>query len=65
MSSPVVDLEGADRALLVREIKRRRVSAILRTEDPTVAREAMYAAVRGGFDLIEFTLSIPGALGLV
>lgn len=64
-TSAVVDLRAADRVRLAQEIKHRRVSAILRTEDPAVARQAMQAAVRGGFDLIEFTLSIPGALGLV
>lgn len=40
-------------------------SAILRTDDTENARLAMEAAVRGGFRIIEFTLSIPGALELV
>ncbi len=47
------------------QIKLRRVSAILRTDDPSVAREAMKAAVAGGFRMVEFTLTIPGALELV
>lgn len=39
--------------------------AILRTDDQAKARDAMEAAVRGGFCFIEFTLSIPGALDLI
>lgn len=42
-----------------------RASAILRTADPDFARTAMDAAVRGGFRVIEFTLTIPEALDLV
>lgn len=42
-----------------------RASAILRTSDPGLAREAMRAAVRGGFRVVEFTLSIPGAVELI
>jgi Entner-Doudoroff aldolase len=42
-----------------------RASAILRTSDEAAARAAMEAAVRGGFRVIEFTLGIPNALGLV
>lgn len=40
-------------------------SAILRTSDTALAREAMHAAIRGGFKVIEFTLSIPNALELI
>ena len=40
-----------------------RASAILRTNDEAVARNAMSAAVRGG--IIEFTMSIPNAAGLI
>jgi 2-dehydro-3-deoxyphosphogluconate aldolase/(4S)-4-hydroxy-2-oxoglutarate aldolase len=40
-------------------------SAILRTPDTDLAREAMNAAVRGGFRVIEFTLSIPDAYSLI
>ena len=46
-------------------IEAARVSAILRTPDTDRAARAMEAAVRGGFRMIEFTLSIPGALELV
>lgn len=42
-----------------------RASAILRTSDRQLARNAMNAAVRGGFRVIEFTLSIPGAVELI
>ena len=42
-----------------------RASAILRTSDTDAARAAMDAAVRGGFVVIEFTLSIPGAFDLI
>ena len=49
----------------VRTIKRERVSAIIRTKDQALADEAMQAVVDGGFKLIEFTLTTPGALELV
>jgi Entner-Doudoroff aldolase len=49
----------------VREIGHRRVGAILRTPDREAARRAMQAAVAGGFRMVEFTLTIPGALELV
>lgn len=42
-----------------------RASAILRTDDQDAARKAMEAAVRGGFTVIEFTLTIPGAMQLI
>jgi Entner-Doudoroff aldolase len=42
-----------------------RASAILRTSDETKAAAAMDAAIRGGFRVVEFTLSIPNALGLI
>lgn len=46
-------------------IERERVSAIIRTQDQQLAHDAMQAAVDGGFRLIEFTLTTPGALELV
>src|SRR5262245_24386163 len=46
-------------------ILRRRVSAIIRTDDEQLARLAMRAAVAGGFRVVEFTLTTPGALRLV
>ena len=37
----------------------------MRTKENAVAREAMNAAVRGGFKVIEFTLTIPGVYELI
>ncbi len=42
-----------------------RCSAILRTNDAARARHAMGAAVRAGFRICEFTLTVPDALSLV
>src|SRR5712692_10342361 len=42
-----------------------RASAILRCPARETAVLAMEAAVRGGFRIVEFTLTIPGALDLV
>ncbi|MEM9453975.1 MAG: bifunctional 4-hydroxy-2-oxoglutarate aldolase/2-dehydro-3-deoxy-phosphogluconate aldolase [Myxococcota bacterium] len=42
-----------------------RITAILRTTDEALARDAMEAAVRGGMRLVEFTLTTPGALSLI
>lgn len=44
---------------------RLKASAILRTDDQEKAALAMEAAVRGGFRIIEFTLTVPGAYELV
>ncbi len=49
----------------VEAIQRKRVSAIIRTTDRELASDAMHAAVEGGFRLIEFTLTTPGALSLI
>jgi len=46
-------------------IERERISAIIRTHDKHTAREAMRAAVDGGFRMVEFTLTTPGAMELV
>ena len=43
----------------------RKISAIVRTDDQSVAEQAMAAAVEGGFRVIEFTLNTPGALELI
>ena len=43
----------------------RKISAIVRTDEQSVAEQAMAAAVEGGFRIIEFTLSTPGALELI
>lgn len=42
-----------------------KASAILRTSDTDKARQAMLAAVRGGFRIIEFTMSIPNVTELI
>ena len=47
------------------EILTRKISAIIRTRDQTQASEAMHAVVRGGFRLVEFTMTTPGALELI
>jgi len=44
---------------------REKASAILRTDDQEKAALAMDAAIRGGFRIIEFTLTIPGVFDLV
>ena len=43
----------------------RKISAIVRTDDQSVAEQAMAVAVEGGFRVIEFTLNTPGALELI
>lgn len=46
-------------------LKERRISAIIRTSDRDLARDAMQAVVDGGIRAVEFTLTTPGALELV
>ena len=46
-------------------LKNHRASAILRTSCAEAARPAMEAAVDGGFRIVEFTLTTPGALELI
>lgn len=53
------------RAETLQEMQRHRVSAIIRTHDQQQAADAMTAAVEGGFRLVEFTLTTPGALELI
>ena len=50
---------------LVEYMGRAKASAILRTNDQEKAAKAMQAAIRGGFKVIEFTLTIPGVFDLV
>ncbi len=50
---------------IVDRIESLRVGAIIRTDDQDLARQAMLAAVRGGFRMVEFTLTTPGALELI
>lgn len=56
---------ASTRETIVNRIGEATVSAILRTDDRRVAERAMHAAVDGGFRMIEFTLTTPGALDLV
>jgi Entner-Doudoroff aldolase len=42
-----------------------RSTAVLRTNDKDGAKKAMEAAVLGGFRIVEFTLTIPGAMDLI
>jgi 2-dehydro-3-deoxyphosphogluconate aldolase / (4S)-4-hydroxy-2-oxoglutarate aldolase len=42
-----------------------RAVAIIRARDPRTAADAMEAAIRGGFRILEFTLNTPGALELI
>ncbi len=46
-------------------MRRHRISAIIRTQDRQLASDAMAAAVAGGFRMVEFTLTTPGALELI
>lgn len=46
-------------------VARERATAILRTDDRSAAAPAMAAAVAGGFRVVEFTLTIPGAYELI
>jgi len=49
----------------LRFFETRRASAILRTPIADAAKPAMEAALRGGFEVIEFTLTTPGAFELI
>jgi len=49
----------------VQLLGRKKATAILRTNSQQKAALAMEAAVRGGFKIIEFTLTIPGVFELV
>lgn len=58
-------MKNSRRANVGATIRRVRVSAIVRTDNKSLASDAMQAAVDGGFEVIEFTLTTPGALDLV
>ena len=49
----------------LRAFEQHRVTAIIRTQDQQLANDAMRAAVDGGFRLVEFTLTTPGAFDLI
>lgn len=42
-----------------------RITAILRASEPSLAAQAMDAAIRGGMRIVELTLTTPGALRIV
>jgi Entner-Doudoroff aldolase len=46
-------------------LSKEKASAIIRASNQKVAASAMEAAVRGGFRIIEFTLTVPGAIELI
>jgi 2-dehydro-3-deoxyphosphogluconate aldolase/(4S)-4-hydroxy-2-oxoglutarate aldolase len=49
----------------VQHLGQKRASAILRTDNADAAAEAMEAAIRGGFTICEFTLTIPDVFDLI
>jgi 2-dehydro-3-deoxyphosphogluconate aldolase/(4S)-4-hydroxy-2-oxoglutarate aldolase len=51
--------------VFVERFGREKASAILRTSDQEKAALAMEAAIRGGFTILEFTLTVPGVFDLV
>jgi Entner-Doudoroff aldolase len=63
-----LDTSGANPvtpATFVEQLGQAKASAILRTNDQEKAAKAMDAAIRGGFRIIEFTLTTPGVYELV
>jgi 2-dehydro-3-deoxyphosphogluconate aldolase / (4S)-4-hydroxy-2-oxoglutarate aldolase len=64
MSAPIPAVTSR-RAATLAALARHRVSAIVRAPDREKAERAMEAAVQGGFRIVEFTLTTPGALDLV
>jgi len=54
-----------DREETLAQIAAVRLGAIVRTQDRAQAAEAMRAAMRGGFRMLEFTMNTPDALGLI
>jgi Entner-Doudoroff aldolase len=51
--------------VVLHHIREARAIAILRTNDHATGREALAAAVRGGFRGLEVTLSTPGAIEII
>jgi Entner-Doudoroff aldolase len=50
---------------VLKTIREHRAIAILRATDKDVGREALRAAIRGGFRVVEVTLGTPGAMELI
>ncbi len=57
--------KGEGKQATLEKMKQFRVSAIIRTTDQQLASDAMSAVVEGGFRLVEFTLTTPGAFTLI
>jgi len=55
----------SNRDQTLQRMLRTRISAILRTNDQRLAADAMRAVIRGGFRMVEFTLTTPGAIELI
>lgn len=49
----------------IRLLGQEKATAILRTDNQEKAALAMQAAIRGGFKIVEFTLTVPGAYELI
>jgi 2-dehydro-3-deoxyphosphogluconate aldolase/(4S)-4-hydroxy-2-oxoglutarate aldolase len=49
----------------IEELGNERMTAIIRADDERKAAGAMEAAIRGGFRIVEFTLTTPGAIDLI
>lgn len=49
----------------IKQLRNNRVVAIIRAVDRDRAMDAANAAIDGGFNVIEFTLNTPGAMGLI
>jgi 2-dehydro-3-deoxyphosphogluconate aldolase/(4S)-4-hydroxy-2-oxoglutarate aldolase len=60
-----MSMDRKQRQSILDGMEQERVSAIIRTNDEALARQAMQAAIDGGFRLVEFTLTTPGALALI
>jgi Entner-Doudoroff aldolase len=58
-------MNASTKAAILSEMQQRRISAIVRTNEPSLASDAMKAAVAGGFRMLEFTLTTPHALRLI
>lgn len=58
-------MANLDKTATLKLIETHRISAIIRTRDRDLARDAVRAAVSGGFRIVEFTLTTPGALELI
>lgn len=50
---------------IIEQVAAEKATAILRTDEQDKAAAAMEAAIRGGFRIIEFTLTVPGVFELI